>query len=50
MSKLKLKFMYMVCLFIKDWYGQYKDNSTAKDRRKELDDLLEEIETEYKTE
>ena len=47
MSKLKIKFMLVVCRFLKDYYNMNTPSNTVK--LSDIDNLLEELVTELGT-
>ena len=51
MSYIKLKFMFLVCQFIGDWYSsQFIGTSILKERLKSVEELMLDIKTEYEEE
>ena len=51
MNKLKVKFMFIVCQFLGDWYNSQisKDSNKAK-RLKTITSFMEDLKTEYEEE
>ena len=51
MSKLKIRFMIIVCQFISDWYkSQIVPHANRTHRLSNLDKLVEDLQTEYEEE
>jgi len=51
MNKLKVRFMFVVCQFLVDWYtSQTVEDPYRCDRLKKLEDLMVDLRTEYEEE